>query len=493
MPTLREVARLSGVSKMTVSRVVNNSTGVKSETRARVESAIANLGFVPSAVGRLLAQKRSRAGFSATLRIPNLGIAGNKIDRSFAASELVPNSSPDERDLVAAEPSNVSGDTARTMLRIVRAAQPISRVDLARRLEVNRSTVTEIVTPLIASGVLCEAAPSRRTINRRGRPPIGLSLHSERSLFIGVIVGVRRTQVGAAATDGKLLAEESFDTASDPDVTLTKIKSIVERLQGSMPERALLSIGVSVPGPTDAERRSLLFAPHLGWRNVPVAEALAIGSRRSANRFTGSVPVIVENDATAAAMYEARRRLRDRSLTARDDFILVRAGTGIGVGLVLGGEVYRGTGTDCGLLGEFGHMTIVAGGKTCVCGNRGCWEVYASAACAASLYLGGGTGGKAQLRFVDIVELAEAGVLKAQTTQDRLGEYLGIGVMNVITGMGVSQVVVSGRLVHGWKFVQRSLQAAVAGTMAGTLSDLSVGTGHTTPRGLGVGLSVGQY
>src|SRR5260370_6539052 len=151
MPTLREVARLSGVSKMTVSRVVNNSTSVKSETRARVESAIAQLGFVPNAVGRLLAQKRSRAGFSAGLRIPNLGSAGNKIDRSFAASELVPNTSPDERDLVVAEPSKVSGDTARTMLRIVRAAQPISRVDLARRLEVNRRTFPVILTPLTPS------------------------------------------------------------------------------------------------------------------------------------------------------------------------------------------------------------------------------------------------------------------------------------------------------------------------------------------------------
>src|SRR5258706_10852314 len=172
MATLRDVARLAGVSTMTVSRVVNNCTGVKSETRARVESAIAQLGFVPNAVGRLLAKKRSRAGFSSTLRIPNVGSAGNQIDRSFAASELVHNTSPDERDLVAAEPSNVSGDTARTMLRIVRAAQPISRVDLARRLEVNRSTVTVIVTPLIASGVLREAAPEAAGVHRRGRPAI---------------------------------------------------------------------------------------------------------------------------------------------------------------------------------------------------------------------------------------------------------------------------------------------------------------------------------
>src|SRR5260221_5691134 len=334
---------------MTVSRVVNNCTGVKSETRARVESAIAQLGFVPNAVGRLLAQKRSRAGFS-TLRIPNVGSAGNQIDRSLAASDLVHNSSPDERDLVAAEPSNVSGDTARTMLRIVRAAQPISRVDLARRLEVNRSTVTVMVTPLIASGVLREAAPEQTTANRRGRPPIGLSLRGDKSFVIGVNIGVRRTQVGAATTDGQLLGEESFDTPADPNEALARINSNLNRLRASITERDLISLGVSVPGPTDSGRKELLFAPHLGWRNVRPAEKLSAGDRRSPGLSERRVSVIVENDATAAAMYEARRRLRASPYQVRNDFILVRAGTGIGVGLVLGGEVYRGTGTDRGLL-----------------------------------------------------------------------------------------------------------------------------------------------
>ncbi len=486
MATLRDVARLAGVSTMTVSRVVNNSRGVKSETRARVESAIAQLGFVPDAFGRLLAQKRRGGTVSMSGGVSDGNSLGEKLSDNageglnFQAPSRLPESALEK----AAIPSS---DTARAMLRIVRAAQPISRVDLARRLEVNRSTVTVIVTPLIASGVLREAAAEPTVATRRGRPPIGLSLRGDKSFVIGVNIGVRQTQVGAATTDGQLLGEESFDTPSDPNEALARINSNLNRLRTSISERDLISIGVSVPGPTDSGGKELLFAPHLGWRNVRVAEKLSAGDGRSAGLSERRVSVIVENDATAAAMYEARRRLRASPYQVRNDFILVRAGTGIGVGLVLGGEVYRGTGTDRGLLGEFGHMTIVAGGKVCACGNRGCWEVYASAASAASLYVGEGATarGGTPPRFVDIVARAEAGELQALTTLDRIGEYLGIGISNVITGVGVSKVVVSGRIVHGWKFVQKSLESAVARTMAGRLSHWSVERGQPTGAGLG--------
>src|SRR6185369_16213950 len=138
-------------------------------------------------------------------------------------------------------------------------------------------------------------------------------------------------------------------------------------------------IGVSVPGMTDVGRRNLLYAPNLGWRNVAVADAL---------QGRDQLTVVVENDSTAAATYEARMKIRRSDDGLMSNFILVRSGTGIGVGLVIGGQVYRGTGLGRGVAGEFGHMTIVAGGKTCVCGNRSCWEKYASAAAASSLYMG---------------------------------------------------------------------------------------------------------
>jgi predicted NBD/HSP70 family sugar kinase len=385
---------------------------------------------------------------------------------------------------------DLPGDTARTILRIVRASQPISRIELARRLDLNRSTITEIVKPLILSGVLCEVAPAQAG-GRVGRPPIGLSLSARDSFFIGVNIGVRRSQVGAATADGRVLHEETFETSPKAVDTVANIRSLIERLRGALPERALASVGVSVPGPIDAERKRLLLAPHLGWNDVNIADALRFAGRQSGNLW-GAVPVVVENDANAAAMYEARRRLRERTSAVKNDFVLVRAGTGIGVGLVLGGNIYRGSGTDSGLLGEFGHMTIVAGGKPCVCGNRGCWERYASAASASSLYAGERVQirGEKPPRFVEIVGRAEAGELRARATLERIGEYMGIGISNVISGLGISRVIVSGRIVLGWKFIKEPLYHALGSTMAGRLANWTVEAGEPTGAGLGGGLEI---
>lgn len=117
-------------------------------------------------------------------------------------------------------------------------------------------------------------------------------------------------------------------------------------------------------------------------------------------------------------------------------------------------------------------MTIVACGEECVCGNRGCWEKYASASLAGSLYNKGKTvePNAKVLRFVDIVALAESGDAVAKATLERIGEYLGIGIANVIMGIGVNQVVVSGRLVYGWKFIREPLHKAVKRSIVGKTS-----------------------
>ncbi|MGI9035313.1 MAG: ROK family protein [Pyrinomonadaceae bacterium] len=220
---------------------------------------------------------------------------------------------------------------------MMRAAQPISRIELARRLDVNRSTVTDIVKPLIAADILRERSfETDEAARLQGRPPIGLSYNDERDFFVGVNLGVRHSQVGLATISGEILAEEEFETTSESAQAIKKAREKIEKLCARVTNRTLRTIGVSVPGPTDAERRKLLYAPHLGWNNLAVADALKFGD----------VPVIVENDATAAAMFEARLKLRETEDKSANDFILVRSGTGIGVGLVIDGEVYRGTGAD---------------------------------------------------------------------------------------------------------------------------------------------------
>ena len=378
----------------------------------------------------------------------------------------------------------------RMLLRLVRAAQPISRVELARRLGINRSTVTDAFKPLVAAGVVREeVVPPPRANRALGRPAAGLSFNTERDFFVGVNVGVSRSQVGLTTLGGEIIAEEEFETPAEPAEALALTRASVERLCGRVGGRRLRVVGVSVPGPTDAERRRLLYAPHLGWRDVDIAGALSFNP---GGRAGEGVPVVVENNATAAAIYEARLRLRDAPGATLENFVLVRSGTGIGVGLVLGGEVYRGTGRGEGLAGEFGHMTIAAGGKVCACGNRGCWEMYASASAASALYAGDRAtpGGPRPPRYVEIAARAEAGELRARRTLERTGEYLGIGIGNVITGLGVSRVIVSGRIVYGWKFLSGPLREAVERSLAGRLSGWSVEPGEPKGAGLGGALEV---
>lgn len=365
-------------------------------------------------------------------------------------------------------------ETARELLRIVRAAQPIPRIDVARRLGVHRGKITVLVRPLIASGVLSEGSPDPSS-HGVGRPPIGLSLRSESHFLMGVNIGVNQTQLGGGTVDGKVLFEENFETPSDPETTLTQIKSAIHRHQSRLADRELVVVGISVSGPTDVEEGRLLYAPHQGWKNVPVAEMLEL-----------QVPIVVENNATAAAIYESQRRRRNTATRTAGDFVLVRAGTGIGVGLVVGGEVFRGT-TD--IAGEFGHMTIVAGGKSCPCGNLGCWERYASAASAVELYKGD-VHRNTHLRFTDVVARANAGERRAQVTLERVGTHLGIGVANVICGLGVPHVVLSGDLVHGWKFIQAPAHAAIARSLCGRLSQWSFVAGETQGSELGGALEV---
>ena len=246
------------------------------------------------------------------------------------------------------------------LLRLVRAEQPITRTDIASRLEIDKSTVTENVKPLIAAKVLRE---DTLDLKGQGRRPRVISFADNGDYFIGVNLGVRRSQVGVTTLKGEITDEEDFETPSAVSMALRQAKRHIDEIVRRNKDRRLRMIGVSVPGMTDTTRQSLVYAPNLDWRNVDVAEALAVDGVR----------VVVENDSTAAAMYEARVKIRDSQAGLMSNFILVRSGTGIGVGLVIGSEVYRGSGQTRGIAGEFGHMTIVAGGKQCVCGNRGCW------------------------------------------------------------------------------------------------------------------------
>src|ERR1700749_990316 len=195
------------------------------------------------------------------------------------------------------------------LLRLVRAAQPVSRADIARRVGVPRSRVTDLVKPLLAEGILRETeAAASPAETRMGRPATGLEFTDE-VYCIGFSLGVRQRHAGVVTVGGRLRAESSFDTPRDRRVALRLMRSAVADLRAGVRGRKLVSVGVSVPGPTCAERRVLLCAPHLGWRDVGVANALrfrpGIGARFRGIAGARGAPVIVEDGARAAALYEA--------------------------------------------------------------------------------------------------------------------------------------------------------------------------------------------
>lgn len=179
-------------------------------------------------------------------------------------------------------------------------------------------------------------------------------------LTIGVDVGGTKVAAGVVDETGAILARTRHDTpSSTPSDVEDVIASCVAELRQ---EHEVAAVGIGAAGFIDAERSRVLFAPNLSWRDEPLRDAVA--SR------TG-LPVVVENDANAAAWAEHRFGAGQ----GEAELVAVTVGTGIGGGIVLGGRLHRGR---FGIGAEFGHMQVVPGGRRCGCGLSGCWEQYCS-------------------------------------------------------------------------------------------------------------------
>ncbi|GAA0324906.1 ROK family glucokinase [Actinoallomurus spadix] len=181
------------------------------------------------------------------------------------------------------------------------------------------------------------------------------------TLTIGVDVGGTKVAAGVVDDRGRILDKVRRPTPStSPHETARVIAEVVEVLKSRFGE--VEAVGLGAAGFVDESRATVLFAPNLAWRDEPIKK-----------KVEGEVglPVVVENDGNAIAWGEAKFGAG----RGEDHMILVALGTGIGGGLILGGELYRGR---FGIGAEFGHYRVVPDGRRCGCGNRGCWEQYAS-------------------------------------------------------------------------------------------------------------------
>jgi glucokinase len=180
------------------------------------------------------------------------------------------------------------------------------------------------------------------------------------TLAIGIDIGGTKVAAGVVDENGNVLARAKRRTPTrDPAHLVDVVGEIVRQL---LAEHEITCIGVGAAGWVDVERKTVLFAPNLAWRDTPLRDEIAAKL---------DLPVVVENDANAAAWGE----YRFGAGAGAKDVIVVTIGTGIGCGIVIDDRLYRGA---FGIAGEPGHMRVVPGGRLCGCGNHGCWEQYCS-------------------------------------------------------------------------------------------------------------------
>lgn len=327
----------------------------------------------------------------------------------------------------------------RIVLNLIRTKQPISRADLARHTGLQRSTVSLIIEQLIEEQWITEGALGHLP---RGRKPRFLHLNNERAGIIGINVRPQVTTLALTDLNANFLTQDSLSTPSNPQLFLEQLGEKVENLRRSHPNIFCEGIGVGVPGRVNRRTHKMIFAPNLGWRNVDFKGHL--------EKVT-SLPVEVENAANSCALYEL---WFGRHSEGVHDLIALTVSEGVGTGVIANGQLVSGLD---GMAGEFGHVSINEDGPLCRCGNRGCWETYASNAATVNYYTsssarsnGGARPGSAMVSFEDIMRLCEQGDKKATEAVERMAHYLGIGMAGLITSFAPELIICVGEVSRVW-------------------------------------------
>ena len=342
----------------------------------------------------------------------------------------------------------------RIALNLVRARQPISRADLARAMGVRRGTVSIIVNELLAQKLVFEGATGEAV---RGRKPTFLYVESRRRAVVAVDIRASQTYLMLADLLGKPLSGViGFATVTDPRML---VKTLARRIRALLAEQqdvdACEGIGVVVPGMVEQSTMKILHAPTLGWRDVDLREALAAAT---------GLPVQVENSGRACAIAQLWAMHDEPAATG--DLVFVSVSDGLGVGVVVQGEVLRGRNN---IAGEFGHVPLALDGPRCSCGASGCWEAYISNRATLARYFGRSTetagpvpSEQKAFTIEDLIARARGNDAKAAAALQATARYLGLGLASVINVLDPARVYIGGEITAAWDLIDATVRAALA-------------------------------
>nr|WP_134005645.1 ROK family transcriptional regulator [Streptomyces sp. 846.5] len=329
------------------------------------------------------------------------------------------------------------------VLRAVRMAGSLTQAEIARTTGLSAATVSNIVRELKEVGTVVVTPTSSG-----GRRARSVSLSADAGIVVGVDFGHSHLRVAVGNLAHRVLAEESepLDTDASADQGFGRAEQLVARLleqTGFRPDK-VIGVGLGVPGPIDGETGALGSTAILpGWTGI--APGRELSSRLG-------MPVYVDNDANLGALGElvwgAGRGL--------SDLAYIKVASGVGAGLVISGQIYRGPG---GTAGEIGHITLDESGPVCRCGNRGCLETFVGSRHVLNLLASShGT----DLTLSKVVQLAQRGDLGCRRVLADVGRQIGTGVANLCNLLNPRRVILGGDLAEAGDLVLDPIRESVA-------------------------------
>lgn len=325
----------------------------------------------------------------------------------------------------------------RLVFSTIRKDGPIARVDLARATGISPATVTAITAELIREGLIEEGGPRQeRTDLRRGRPRVDLRVRGAARLVAGMKISHQAVTVAVLDFAGLQIG--------DAEVTLQQEKyqadDLAEVLRDALTQAAaaagiglgdLSGVGIGISGVVDAGRGFVYWSASLAERNVALRDIIA---RRI------DLPIFLDNDANLIAIAE---QLFGEGRGVRD-FIVVTIESGVGMGIVIGDELYRGT-RGCGA--EFGHTKVHLDGALCRCGQRGCLEAYVAdyallREAAVSTDFSDARTAAAKMQALD--KAARDGDETARLILRRAGRMFALGLANIANVFDPELIILSG-------------------------------------------------
>jgi glucokinase len=281
-----------------------------------------------------------------------------------------------------------------------------------------------------------------RSLRDESARPLRVSPLTAQLLTVGVDIGGTKVAAGVVTFEGEVLDQVRRETPDRSKSPRAVEDTIVEAVLDLAQRHEIHAVGIGAAGFIDADRSTVLFSPHLSWRNEPLRDAISTRLR---------LPVVVENDANAAVWAE----WRFGAGRGESHLVCVNLGTGIGGAMIVNGALQRGR---FGVAGEYGHMQVVPDGRRCECGNRGCWEQYASGNVlvreARELAAAGSPVAQPMLERAGgdlsaitgplVTEAAQEGDPAARELFEEIGQWLGVGIANLAAAFDPGTFVIGG-------------------------------------------------